>query len=118
MVAVKKRAVGCEFRSHTQVFAFHCQEFVTQRPIYFIEFTHTQFSTVKGIEYPLPSNARHHRAAERHWLNDESCASAAPVHVVVRQRPYSYSSDPCTQMNDWMSIMSRGRRSPWSLLTS
>jgi hypothetical protein len=31
------------------------------------------------------SNAAHHRARERHWLNDEKLAARAPVHVVVRR---------------------------------
>src|SRR3982750_1116394 len=33
---------------------------------------------------PTP-NARHYRAAERHWPKYESRAAAAPLHVVVRQ---------------------------------
>jgi hypothetical protein len=31
------------------------------------------------------SNAAHHRAAERRSANGVNCASAAPVHVVVRR---------------------------------
>ena len=31
------------------------------------------------------SNARHHRAAVRQWPNYMNCASAAPVHVIVRR---------------------------------
>ena len=53
----------------------------------------------------------HNRGTDPQRRSPSSC-------FVSTSARYSYSLDPCTQMNDWISIMSRGRRSAVSRRTT